>query len=202
MFQRAVVLLSGVLALLAQDLWPCQAASRPRNIVLIMTDQQFADAMSCRMGTRWLHTPVMDRLAAAGVLFTRAYTADPFCRPARASIFSGYYPHQTGVQTNGPLEEPFDYRRFRCMGIYLRHAGYDVAYSGKWHLWYKKSKPEQHGFEILKAQAGDNYDARVADAAVRFIRRPHRRPFLLVVSFLNPLTSANGPGVWRVANRN
>ena len=57
--------------------------STPRrpNLLLIMTDQQFADGMSCVQGTEWLHTPNMDALAASGVRFTRAYSANPLCVP-------------------------------------------------------------------------------------------------------------------------
>ena len=52
-------------------------ANRERpNIILIMTDQQTADAMSNR-GNPHLHTPAMDQLAADGVVFTRAYCAYP-----------------------------------------------------------------------------------------------------------------------------
>jgi len=75
------------------------AAERP-DIVLIMTDQQFADAMSCRMGDQYIQTPTMDGLAKTGTLFTRAYTPNPLCMPARNSIFTGRYPHQTGIAKN------------------------------------------------------------------------------------------------------
>lgn len=47
------------------------AAQRP-NIIYIMTDQQTATAMSC-IGNTDLHTPNINRLAAAGVTFTNAY---------------------------------------------------------------------------------------------------------------------------------
>ena len=40
--------------------------TRP-NILVIMTDQQFGDGMSCAMGRRYLHTPHMDRLASRGI---------------------------------------------------------------------------------------------------------------------------------------
>ena len=78
-----------------------RSADKRPNIVFIMTDQQSADIMSCRMGRRHLHTPAMDRLAREGMTFTRAYTPNPICMPARASIFTGRYPHETGVSKNG-----------------------------------------------------------------------------------------------------
>lgn len=55
------------------------------NLLVILTDQQFADAMSCCIGKEYIHTPNMDSLAAAGMRFTRAYTANPLCVPVRTS---------------------------------------------------------------------------------------------------------------------
>jgi arylsulfatase A-like enzyme len=77
-----------VKALLKED-------KRP-NILFIMTDQQFGDAMSCRMGKQYLSTPVMDDLAAGGMLFTRAYSANPLCMPLRNSLFTGRYYRMIG----------------------------------------------------------------------------------------------------------
>ena len=57
-----------------------QAADRP-NIIYIMTDQQTATAMSC-MGNKDLHTPNMDRLAEAGVMFRNAYCSTPLSGPS------------------------------------------------------------------------------------------------------------------------
>ncbi len=85
-----------------QDAYP-ESTKRP-NIVFIMTDQQFADAMSCRMGSDHLHTPAMDRLAVRGMLFSRAYSPNPLCMPARNSIFTGRYAHETGVSKNAHPE--------------------------------------------------------------------------------------------------
>lgn len=56
------------------------------NIVVIITDQQFADAMSCVMGDKYLHTPNMDLLAEKGVRFTKAYSPNPLCLPMRTSM--------------------------------------------------------------------------------------------------------------------
>lgn len=58
-------------ALLAAAVTGLKAESRP-NIILIMTDQQTADAMSNR-GNGNVKTPAMDMLAADGISFTNAY---------------------------------------------------------------------------------------------------------------------------------
>jgi len=159
---------------------------KPPNVVLIMTDQQSADAMSCRMGKQFLNTPAMDRLAADGMVFTRAYSANPLCQPQRNSMFTGMYPHQTGVTSNVGKTISLDPKDFVCLGTHFKNAGYETAYSGKWHLQYDVNDPGAHGFEILKSRVSDNLDARTADAAVKFLARKHDRPFLLLASFTNP----------------
>ncbi|HQI75158.1 MAG TPA: sulfatase-like hydrolase/transferase, partial [Candidatus Latescibacteria bacterium] len=58
--------------------------ARNPNLLFIMTDQQRRDALSC-MGSRFVHTPSLDRLAVEGVRFTNAITPSPICVPARAS---------------------------------------------------------------------------------------------------------------------
>ncbi len=167
------------------------SADRP-NILFIMTDQQSADVMSCRMGSEYIHTPAMDKLAAEGMLFTRAYSSNPLCMPLRNSLFTGRYPHETGVTMNAKPESGRLAPEFVCMGTYFRNAGYATAYSGKWHLCLDEKDPGSHGFEILNSKKAarprqsDNYDAHVSRAAVEFLHREHGQPFLLVVSLLNP----------------
>jgi len=167
------------------------AAERP-NILFIITDQQSADVMSCRMGKQYIDTPAMDSLAASGMLFTRAYSSNPLCMPLRNSLFTGRYPHETGVTKNARPEGGRLAPEFVCMGTYFRDAGYETAYSGKWHFCFKEKDPETHGFTILDAKSKltppeiDNYDSRVSHAAVKFLEQKHQRPFLLVVSLMNP----------------
>lgn len=165
-------------------------ASRP-NVILIMTDQQFAEAMSCRMGDKYLRTPAMDYLAANGTLFTRAYSPNPLSMPARASLITGRYPHETGVTWNINPKSGFDHREFTSVGTYFRNAGYETAYYGKWHLPYDQKVVEEHGFEKLEPPVtpktkGISPDTRAADAAVQFITGNHEKPFMMLVSFLNP----------------
>ncbi len=157
------------------------------NVIYIMTDQQSADALSCRMGDRYLKTPALDSLAARGTFFTRAYTPNPLCMPARNSIFTGRYPHETGVTDNAEMNTGFalNAAEFPTMGTYFRQAGYQTAYYGKWHLAYDQQKPETHGFEMLGGTK-PIIDADSAEKAVSFLNQKHEKPFLLVVSFLNP----------------
>jgi choline-sulfatase len=157
-----------------------------RNILFLITDQQFAEAMSCRMGKQFLNTPAMDRLAQSGTLFTRAYSSNPLCKPWRASVFTGRYPHETRVTRNAIPEGGVDPKEFPCLGSYFRNAGYDAAYSGKWHLCYNVKDTNTHGFEMLTGKRKDNHDAGVTDGVLKFLARPHDKPFVLVASYLNP----------------
>src|SRR3954470_1742472 len=111
------------------------STAAPPNIVFIMTDQHVAEALSCRMGDRWLKTPALDSLAARGTFFARAYTPNPLCMPARNSIFTGRYPHETGVTDN--TKATLDAKEFVNLGTFFRQAGYQTAYFGKWHLCYE-----------------------------------------------------------------
>ncbi|HIO80124.1 TPA: sulfatase, partial [Candidatus Poribacteria bacterium] len=45
-----------------------------------------------------VHTPNIDRIAAAGVRFNRTYCQSPVCVPARGSIITGQYPHEHGAR--------------------------------------------------------------------------------------------------------
>lgn len=72
-----------------------QAAERP-NVLFIIADDLTSTALSC-YGNTICETPNIDRLAARGVRFTRAFSNATYCGPSRASFLSGYYPHATGV---------------------------------------------------------------------------------------------------------
>lgn len=160
------------------------AFGRPRrrpNILFIMTDQQFADAMSCRIGKRHIRTPAMDGLAATGTLFSRAYCSNPLCVPSRSSIFTGRYPVETGIQTNS--RKKLDPAKFPCIGTVFRRAGYDTGYVRKWHLPFSTKDVSAHGFGFTSLKGKDD-DA--VKPGVDFIRRKRDKPFLLVASFMNP----------------
>ena len=58
------------------------------NILLIMCDQLRADSLGAA-GHPLVRTPNIDRLAASGVQFTRAYTESPVCVPARINALTG-----------------------------------------------------------------------------------------------------------------
>jgi iduronate 2-sulfatase len=73
-----------------------RAAEQPWNVLFLISDDLTSTALSC-YGNQICHTPHIDRLAARGTRFTRAYCQGTYCGPSRASFMSGYYPHATGV---------------------------------------------------------------------------------------------------------
>jgi arylsulfatase A-like enzyme len=128
------------------------------NILFIMTDQHSADAMSFRTGDRYIKTPALDRLAARGTYFSKAYTPNPLCMPARNSIFTGRLPHETRITDNSKIT--LDPTEFVTMGTYFARAGYQTAYFGKWHLAYNEAASPTHGFQTLDTGHIDADNAR------------------------------------------
>ncbi len=154
-------------------------SDRP-NILMLMTDQQFADVMSCVMGNTYIHTPHMDSLAENGVRFTRAYSPNPLCVPMRTSMITRLHSHQTRVQTNGDMDTfKADDKLF--MGGIFKQAGYETAYFGKWHIPVKPERKDVHGFETF---VGNAHLDPVPAAA--FLKQMHNKPFLAVASFNSP----------------
>lgn len=158
------------------------ANSRP-NILVIITDQQSADAMSHRLGDRHLKTPHMDSLAKRGVSFTRAYSANPICIPSRTSMLTGRYPHETGVLSNDRV--PFDPTAWPTIGTLFKAAGYTTGYIGKWHLPYPITNPAS-GFDSVANIRNNGADAGMTAAAAAFLGQKHEKPFLFFASFNNP----------------
>jgi iduronate 2-sulfatase len=74
-----------------------QADEPKLNVLFIISDDLTSRALSC-YGNTVCGTPNIDRIAARGTRFTRAYCQGTYCGPSRASFMSGYYPHATGVQ--------------------------------------------------------------------------------------------------------
>ena len=63
-------------------------------------DTTRADHLGC-YGYKKALTPVLDRLAAGGILFERAYSPAPLTLPTHATLFTGLYPPEHGLRTNG-----------------------------------------------------------------------------------------------------
>jgi arylsulfatase A-like enzyme len=99
------------------------------NIVIVMTDQQRADLRKSRdyaIDT----TPFLDSWGKGGADFSRAYTPNPTCTPARVSMFTGRFPETHKVRTNHNARDACYSRDLLDL---LRAAGYTTALCGKNH---------------------------------------------------------------------
>lgn len=97
------------------------------NIIFIITDQQRFDTINAA-GYEYMNTPNLDRLHREGVVFNNCFITAASCAPARASLFTGHYPHTTGILqnadrwTHGWIED-------------LKKGGYQTINIGKMHTW-------------------------------------------------------------------
>ena len=159
------------------------------NIIYIFTDQQSESMMSCA-GNKWVKTPAMDYIAENGVRFTRAYTTNPVCSPARVSLMTGRFPGSFTDDKGNEVRENVgsmmipavsEEVRLTTIASFLQNAGYELAYGGKEHL-PKPLMPTALGFNDI---CNDERD-ELAKSASDFILAKHEKPYFLVVSLINP----------------
>lgn len=111
---------------------------RRTNIILILADDLGYETITANGGTSY-NTPVLDRLAAEGVRFTRCY-AQPLCTPTRAQLMTGMYNVRNYIMF-GELDK--DSTTF---GNLLQQAGYATCIAGKWQLGRDPERPAKFGF--------------------------------------------------------
>ncbi|MGE0698839.1 MAG: alkaline phosphatase family protein [Hyphomicrobiaceae bacterium] len=120
--------------------------TRKPNILFIMADQLRWDYLA-HAGHPHVRTPNLDRLAARGVRFTRAFVQSPVCGGSRMSFYSGRY-----NLTHGATYNNFPLRIDEwTMGDYLRPLGYRVVLVGKTHF-----KPDTDSMARLGIDPGTN----------------------------------------------
>ncbi len=132
------------------------------NVIIIYTDDQGSMDLGC-YGSRDLHTPHLDALAARGVRFTQMYSPSAICSASRAGLLTGRIPARAGVPGNvssakGKAGMPTSEVTIAEM---LREAGYATGHVGKWHLGYTpETMPNGQGFDYSFGHMGgciDNY---------------------------------------------
>ena len=102
------------------------SAMQKPNIILIMTDQQRADTINA-LGATWMKTPNLDRLVHEGAAFSECFVTSPVCVGARASLFTGKYPHSCQIFSNFQPWSP-------TWVSLLADQGYHCVNIGKMHI--------------------------------------------------------------------
>ncbi len=118
------------------------------HVLYVLSDSHRASDMGCA-GNPEARTPHMDRLAAEGLRLTTALSSTPLCRPYRANLMSGCFPHRTGLLTNRSeehnfgIEDGFQWtpRGVPLLAEHFRAHGYRCGYVGKWHLGSVNTDP-------------------------------------------------------------
>jgi N-sulfoglucosamine sulfohydrolase len=155
---------------------------RPRNILLIIADDQGYD-LSCCGGQ--VKTPVLDNLAANGTLFTQGYATVSSCSSSRATLYTGLYSH-----TNGMYGLAHDVHNFsllddvKTLPWMLKQAGFRTALVGKKHV-----KPDAllpYDAWLAPEQSGIRDVAFMAHEAGRWIKGQSDAPFFLTVGYSDP----------------
>jgi uncharacterized sulfatase len=100
-------------------------ATRPDLVVFLTDDQGQLD--STPYGATALRTPNMQRLADAGMTFTRAYVASPSCAPSRAALLTGLMPARNGSEANHSKPRA----ELKKWPAYFQELGYEVVAFGK-----------------------------------------------------------------------
>ena len=178
-----------------------------------MTDQQRADLCK-REGYPLDTTPALDRLAAQGIWFNKAYTSIPVCTAARVSMLTGRFPSANRVRTN---YNEHDLYATTDLFKHFRSLGYRTALCGKNHT-YLTAKDADYWFEAHHVGTDDKPDSlahkefdayvrqmkmhlataptpfplehqlphRIVNHAQQFLDTPSDKPFLMWLSFPEP----------------
>lgn len=187
--------------------------SQPRQAIVILGESVRYDMLNCNAKTG-LRTPNLDRIAAQGVRFERAYNCQPVCSPARSALWTGLSPHTNGVWGNSmPLGETT-----HTIGQRLTDKGIHCGFMGKWHLsgtdYFDTGRPapgwdkdywydmRDYLYELSpadrvrsrKSSTGNDpswtaeycYGHRVTNRAVDFLAKHQDQDFLLVVAYDEP----------------
>jgi len=110
--------------------------ARPNIVILIADDLGYGDIGCYGANPARIPTPNLDRLAARGLRFTRAYATSATCTPSRYALLTGEYPWrpvQKVAILDGDAPLIIDTER-PTLATFLKNAGYATALVGKWHL--------------------------------------------------------------------
>src|ERR1044071_2970005 len=164
-----------LLLLLLLGVVPAYAAdpAKPNLVIFLSDDHSLLD--STVYGSKDVKTPNMQRLAAAGLTFERAFVASPSCAPSRGAMLTGLMPGRNGAEPNHSKPRA----EIKKLPAYLQELGYEVVAFGKVSHYQHTA---DYGFDRF---AHDTFHEHAAiPAAIEFLRtRPvaGARPLSLFV---------------------
>ncbi len=129
--EKTRALLAGIAVWMGIVMIGGPAAAEPetrRNVLFIVSDD-LNTLLGC-YGDPLARTPNLDRLAARGVLFQRAYCTFPLCGPSRNSFLTGLAPNATGIHANAQIFRQSIPNQVSLPQAF-RRAGYFAARLGK-----------------------------------------------------------------------
>ena len=131
------------------------ASAEKPNIIIILADDLGYNDISC-YGSKEIHTPNLDILAAEGMLFSDFHSNCSVCSPTRAALLTGRYQHRTGiVNVMGQISAALPMIQGLPKGSItvanvLNESGYQTAMFGKWHLGnFSEFHPLDFGFDYF-----------------------------------------------------
>jgi arylsulfatase A-like enzyme len=137
-----------------------QAATLPNIVVFISDDHTLRD--SSVYGSKDIVTPHMNRLAAEGLTFDRAFAPSPSCAPSRGAMLTGCMPARNGAEPNHsePRED------IKKLPAYLKELGYEVVAFGKVGHY---NQTKHFGFDLSEH---NNFHEDIAvPAALEWLRK-------------------------------
>jgi arylsulfatase A-like enzyme len=170
------------------------------NILVILVDQMRFPVWFSPMGDGSGMPPNLAALRQQAVSFSGHYTAANDCTPARSTLLTGLYTHQTGCMiTGGSTLDP----GFPTWGTMLREHGYRTRWYGKWHLthgdgrWRRRRGEramQRYGFHggtypSPNGAPGQGWrlDGRIAGQFAKwYAEEAGAGPWCTTVSFVNP----------------
>ena len=137
-----------------------QATGRKPNVLFIMADDLGYADLSC-YGRRDYETPVLDRLATQGMMFTHAYANSAVCTATRVGLITGRYQYRLPVGLREPLgvEDIGLPPEHPTVASLMRQAGYRTTLIGKWHMGsLPKFGPLKSGYDEFWGLYGGGVD--------------------------------------------
>lgn len=155
------------------------AGPTPPNILLI-TSEDNGPELGC-YGNPYARTPELDKLAAEGVRFDRAFVVTASCSESRSALLTGLFPHQNGqigLATHHYRQFPDTPNIVRT----LKDAGYRTGLIGKLHINPEDAFPFDYESQKIANTFGDRDVHAVAESAGTFFRADDA-PFFLMVNY-------------------